>query len=475
MTIDMHKQLLILSILLCFLPVSAEGDLATDVDSASAESALENDIMGALQVAAEYESDRDYDSALDEYLSLVEVVAQSKGNFSDQLLEPLAGLSRTYIAMGYMEEAELSLRRAQHITHRNDGVYSPRQVEFIEMMVELALKTGEPLDADKQQQFLFFVSSHHFTGLDSIHAYTGLANWYTATGQYRKARKILDEVITLIKTDAGEHDLRLLEPLKLISQNRRLQGACCSEKSLELAIEILNQHDDAPADIIADIYAELADAYTFHRKADVAAGLYATSYAAMNTGVNQPPKMIAMSRKIGATRHSQSQMFRLERDSFGGYSRMRRMSLDEQLEADYQSPQIFTVPLPGNSYGVKIKDSLTMSPTARRTERTETWVGAPYQFIFRQLQNILPVALRDEASVASIFIQLNFTVSETGAVHDIEFTSTNAPVKLNKLMKEVVRKTRFRPGLVEGRPVITHNVTLSQSFEPNQKFPGREV
>jgi hypothetical protein len=462
----MGKRLLFLTLILMSLPLLSEEIQVTNGVAIEPEGSIDSEVMEAMAVAAEFEAVRDHDSALDEYLSLVEVVADSYGEYSDQLLEPLAGLSRTYIAMGYAEEAGLSLRRAQHITHRNDGVYSPRQIEFIEMMADLALLTRAPMDADKQQKFMFFVSSHHFSGLDGIHAYTRLATWYTATGQHRKARRILEEVITMIETEAGENDLRLMEPLKLISQSRRLQGACCIERSLERATGILDQHSDVPGDIVADIYSELADANIIYGKTDIAASLYAASYAAERTVKTQAPKMISMSKKIGNSSHPRKQMFAMRQDTFSGYDRMRRMSLDEQLKAQYQPPQIFTVAIPEHNYGLRIKDTLTMPPSGERVERTEALVGTPFQFLSHQLQNILPNALRDEVQLASIFIELNFTVSEKGSVQNIEFRSSNAPVKLNRLMKEVIRKIKFRPGLVEGQPVITHNVMLTQSFEP---------
>ena len=94
-------------------------------------------------------------------------------------------------------------------------------------------------------------------------------------------------------------------------------------------------------------------------------------------------------------------------------------------------------------------------------------VGNPFQFTFKQLQTILPSSLRNDADLATLSIELDFTVTETGAIRDIELTKSNAPVKLNRLMKQVLRKTRFRPALVEGQPVITHNVTLTQSFASN--------
>ena len=101
------------------------------------------------------------------------------------------------------------------------------------------------------------------------------------------------------------------------------------------------------------------------------------------------------------------------------------------------------------------------------SEPSQKMVGKPFQFIFRQLKTILPSSLRSEAKLANISIALDFTVTETGAIRDIEFAKSNAPAKLNRLMKEAIRKTRFRPALVDGRPVITHNVTLTQSFASN--------
>ena len=91
----------------------------------------------------------------------------------------------------------------------------------------------------------------------------------------------------------------------------------------------------------------------------------------------------------------------------------------------------------------------------------------PYQFLREQLENVLPLSYRNATSMAEISIEASFTVSENGRISDIEFTNSNAPVKLNRLMRKVLRKSRFRPALVAGRPVSEQNVTLTQSFISN--------
>lgn len=171
-----------------------------------------------------------------------------------------------------------------------------------------------------------------------------------------------------------------------------------------------------------------------------------------------------MSRQLDGTRRHNIQMFRPERNLFAGRRSLRRMSVQEQLEAAYQPPQRFVLPLNENTYGVKIKDAMAPTDTS---EPVLKMVGKPFQFIFAQLKTILPGSLRNQASLANISIAFEFTVTEAGAIRDIELTKTNAPAKLNRLMKEVLRKTRFRPALVDGQPAIKHNVTLTQSFASN--------
>lgn len=418
----------------------------------------------SLSIASDYEVNGDHDAALAAYSQLLDEVSREKGDYSIDLFEPLMGLGRSYIATGSPDLAEETLKRAQHITHRNDGVYSPKQFEIIELITRLALDSNDPLEADKQQQFLFFLGTHHFEGLDALPVYIKLSEWLMQTGQYYRARKILQEAIALVLEMGGEYDLRQLELLQIMAKTRRLQGRCCGERSLEKILGILSENNDIAGDLRANAYSELADAYTLRGKTAEAARLYLLAWQAGNDGSDQAPKMIVMSNSLNAARHQQKKMYRIERDPFDRYNQMRRMSVSEELTAEYQTPQLFLVPMDDSGYGIKIKDARQSATTQ---EKTEKMIGTPFQFIFRQLQNILPNSMKSEVNLATISIGLNFTVTEKGRIRDVEFTKSNAPVKLNRLMKEVMHKARFRPALVDGQPVITQNVTITQSFSSN--------
>ena len=61
----------------------------------------------------------------------IDLISKRDGPFSEKLYEPLLSLAELYVEEGETEDAENTLRRAQNITHRNEGVYSPKQLEVI--------------------------------------------------------------------------------------------------------------------------------------------------------------------------------------------------------------------------------------------------------------------------------------------------------------------------------------------------------
>ena len=417
-----------------------------------------------VQNSEDLESTGGYATSIKEYERLIEHISLKSGDFSSDLFDPLLSLGRAYAASGNVEQAHDTFDRAQHIAHRNEGVYSPKQFEILEIKTRLALQSGEPLEADRLQRFLFFINRHNFDDLEVLPAYLNIGKWYMETGQYHRSRKVLKEAVALIHESAGVYDLRLLEPLQLIAKSRRLQGSCCTEKLLLEVLDIIENNDNVPLDMQATAYAGLADAYTVSGKSEDAAKFYALASLNVNPTIQQEPRMIAMSRQLDGNRRHNMRVFRPERNLFAGRRTLQRMSLKAQLDAPSQPPQRFILPLNENTYDVKIKDALA---PADISEPVLKMVGKPFQFIFAQLKTILPGSLRNQTSLANISIAFEFTVTEAGAIRDIELTKSNAPAKLNRLMKEVLRKTRFRPALVDGQPAIKHNVTLTQSFASN--------
>ncbi len=422
----------------------------------------ENDLAAKLDEAFLFENEGDFDAALSAYSQMLDETVAENGEYASELVDILVGLGRNYSLLGSPELAEAALERAQHIVHRNEGVYSPGQFEILEIRTRIALENNEPLVADKQQRFLFYLGSRHFDGIDALPAYLKLSQWYMDTGQYHRARTSLKKAITLIQENDGEFSLLQLEPLRLVAETRRLQGNCCGEKSLGKALEILNHNEQAPADIASRIYLELADAYALKGKKEKAAELYSSALTLEAGSGNRSPELMTMSNRLNSQRQSQMRIYQVERDPFhSGYRQITRRSDEEMLLADHQPPQFFVASADRPRFGVKIKDALQV---ASSTEKVEKMTGYPFQFALKQIRNILPGSLSSEEALASLAISVSFTVTEEGKIRNVLLISSNAPAKLNRLMKDVMHKTRFRPALVDGRPEIAHNVTITQSF-----------
>ncbi len=399
--------------------------------------------------------------ALAQQQARIEEIVRNGGEFSLDLIEPLIALGRIYRDMGDADSAREALLRAQHITHRNEGVYSARQFEIIEMLVDLEMQSGQPMKADKLHKLLFFVKTHYYEGLDNIPAYLELADWYNETGQYHRARKLLSEAVDRIEEEAGPQDLRLVKPLQMIATSRRLQGMCCAEKSLQKSLDILDHNADSPGDLQSQILNELADAYILSGKPERARTYYERAWN-IHPAPDSEPELLAMSRQLNSVRRSElKQMYRPVHDGLGGHTDFRQMSVEEQLLAAYQPPQKFVVPADQARYDIKIRDAMEKISGDPETEKLR---GKPFQFVLTQLHNILPISLRDEAAMANLRISLRFTVTDTGRAKNIEIVNSNAPVKLRRLMKEVVSKARFRPALIEGKPVTRDGFQLTQSF-----------
>ena len=84
------------------------------------------------------------------YQKSIHIIERHKGVFAPELLTSLNHLGSLYYDISNYELAMDAFRRAQHITHRNTGVYSLEQLKFIDWITVINLNTSRSKDADKQ-------------------------------------------------------------------------------------------------------------------------------------------------------------------------------------------------------------------------------------------------------------------------------------------------------------------------------------
>lgn len=414
------------------------------------------------QLARIHEQNQEFNLAVEEYETAVDEIELADGPYSPRLIEPLTGLGRSYLALGEYELADQTLKRAQHLAHRDEGVHSLTQLPVIDVLTEKYLREDKPLKADQQQRFALYVAEHQYgkNSTDIVPALYKHADWYMESGQYRQARETLERITEIIKSEGGDTDLRLLKPLMLIAKARRLEGICCSYKGLEPALEVLEHNPEATDDMLVDAWLALGDAYLASHDEEQAHQYYKSAWALDPDRFDKPHK-IAMSDSLESSHTGLTRYYRVEQDVFGR-RRLEEMTPEEKQTLENQPPQEFLLPLSEENYNIKITD--------RRHKMEDVdpvikLVGEPFKFNYEQLRYILPLNKRAPDELAGLYVTASFTVDAEGNVENIEIVDSNSPVRLNRLVQKTLRKTQFRPAFVDGNPVKTEEVKLTQTFQ----------
>jgi tetratricopeptide (TPR) repeat protein len=345
----------------------------------------------------------------------LEFVEQKANPFSLTILRITMARGLTQTELNLFEEAEESFRRAQHISHRNGGVYNPEQLEIIDELVRLNLKQGAYSDADREQQFNLRISEQAYgknseelipvldrlgryfaTRGDMIPLSTGVADYrYYRDSLFRRSLDMYNRAIKIVEDNHGVNDIRLVELLRGLARTRLLQvtNRSASEVALERALSIVesNPGADIPDRVRAMIY--LADMYTI--TGDARAGVvYLEAWESM------------------------------EKDP----------AYDELQAEIFGTPTRLHPEVTGLLY-------LERKPDAVTTQDIE------------------------------LFIDVSYSVKANGRVGDFKLVDKNVPNEQVRLIRNRLGASRFRPRILDGKLVSTDNLMIHQTFQLMEDRP----
>lgn len=432
----------------------------------------------ALQVASAAEQRGDLTHAIQAYDAAIATLTASHGQYDNSLVAPLIGLARCQIAQRDYSHATNALEKAQYIMHRTSGVDTLRQLGVIDLMTKIHMNQGKPLDANRQQQFALFLSRHNYKSdsPDLLPAIYKLSRWYIDTAQFRQARQTLQHAVNLIRHHFGPNDPHMIEALMLEAQNARMARRCCSYRYLERARNIVLLHPKMPGDARARVYVSLGDAYLNDFKYKRARAAYEKAWhllGAKNAGdAFSSPKIIATSHELNRIAHSYTTMCTVSADPFAALDApdptsvcgvgTRQLSYRDMLTIGQQAPQQFSVTRGEAPVRYIINDQAIVN---RKVGAAQRVVGRPFRFLRAQLTYILPARYHDGDNLAKLKVHLDFTVQANGHVSDLRLLDKQVPNSFASLMRKVVLMSRFRPRMVDGKPVTTKHVRLVETFD----------
>ena len=413
-----------------------------------------------------------YELAIKDYLALMENIEAREGQFSAELVGPLLGLARSYLALNELVAAEDSAARAQHLQHRDGGVLSLDQLAVIEIKTRIHLLEGRPSKADKQQRFAFYLAERNH-GNDSVEALPAaykLIDWYTATGQYYKAQRLLVRTIKSFSESKGQQEAgqeeALLPALLRSARLRRLRGIAGQHRHLESALKVITENPDIAQERKTEVYLALADAYLIANRFVDSQKYYQIMFDSLdeNDQLEQfsQPKELALSNLLNESNSKGYSEYKGNSLNRVDVSSRDYRTFDRDNELSLSEPQKLVLPFQDDDYAVLFNEN-SNDPAAHKTFEV---VGEPFRFVRDQLADFLPRTLRSDEGLATIEIEMIFSVNAEGRTHNINVASEQATGRLLRTMRRVLAKTRFRPRLLDGQPVATKVMELTQTFQP---------
>ena len=220
----------------------------------------------------------EYPAAEGNYRRSIKILEGAQGIYGERLVRPLTGLGLVYNAAGRYPEGLLVFQRAQHITHRNDGMYALDQLDILDGQTQSFLGLDEFAEADRTQRLALVVSERKLgkRSLGVVPALYKLGKWYQQTYQYTNQRILYRRALDILEAHHGPDDLSLVEPLRGIATSRYLEGIRRTEgeRALERALEIVNKHPDVDSEERVRTLVDLGDWYITSSKADAGLPLY---------------------------------------------------------------------------------------------------------------------------------------------------------------------------------------------------------
>lgn len=355
----------------------------------------------------------------------IEIVEAEHGPFQKDLVRLLVAKAVIEIQNRFFEAAEQDLRRAQHITHRYDGVYTRDQLGIVDRLTDLSLMRGNVLDADREQRFNLKISEQVYGGKSEelVPVLERLGEYFASrgfvipnvrpsqeTGQisrddllasspsyraalFRESLDLYERAIEIVENNYGPNDLRLIEPLKGLARTRLKQGTARgnAEDAMERALDIVRNNPQTDASDHARALVDLGDIYTI------------------------------TSDKRAEDRYAEAWELLTEND------------LIELRNAFFGTP---TKLFPDHAF-VRVLD--------RR-----------------------PIAAEEDET---LFAEVEFSVVDDGRVSEVRVLEGNIPNDDKSVLRNALRHTRYRPRLVDGKPVNTDGLTILQTYEVRPRQP----
>lgn len=166
-------------------------------------------------------SNGQYDAAIQNFTSSVEILESVEDRLNDALVNPLKGLGAAQLGNGRPDQARKTYTRAAHITQVNEGPHNLDQIEILESIAETHIRMGDTKAARDILDRIHIINVKHFEKdpLGLLPSLMSRADWQHRAGYYADERTTYRRAIRIIETSSGKNSYILVEPLRRLGQS----------------------------------------------------------------------------------------------------------------------------------------------------------------------------------------------------------------------------------------------------------------
>jgi TonB family protein len=383
---------------------------------------------------------RNYSEAQTAFKEAVQIVEAHAGGASPQLLDPLRGLGYSLAANDKHNEAIPPLERALLIDRRSYGLYDMAQQKVLRQLAESLVKVGRPADAERHVAYLVQLGDRVYGRRDprQVPILCFAASWHADLGDFLTARMIYRQAIDIVERKLGPNDATTVEPL------RGLAGTYTQElyfSTLGLRTQTLDRQPTS-ADGSSNQQKELNPRY-----------LGTEGEKALERAVNileaQPPS--AQDTLLDTLIQS------------GDWFQIKHMP--EKAIPYYRRAAALSAKLTAAAAATPAAAGTTAAAAAAEPAPLSFPVRVYYPTPSQATRNTtLPAEQVDER-----FVEVQFTVTDSGDVEDARITETNGTQRQSADTLAAIRAARFRPKFVNGEPVATTGMTNREVFRTRKE------
>lgn len=373
-----------------------------------------------------------FHGSVETYNKAIVAIEDQYGVYDSRLSEQLMGLGLAYQSQGEHKVAVGAFKRAAHINRINHGLYSLSQEPMLSHLVESYAADGDWKNASDKQQLLYDIKCRNY-GKNSpklLATLSDMVEWHMSAYQkgsnithLLRAWELNQQAISIIETNFGPNDLQLNDAL-------------------------------------------IRQVSTSYHLAE-----YQMSISAPTNSFSQSQQTVSSFTQPNFPEQDQRFHSMLSPYRDGKTALLRRVELykkNPQATSDNQADALIKL---GDWYfyfnkresAIKIYQEAEkiLAATDQSGMRIENVFGQPHALIFES--NSLPEQQRDRAKQQG-YVEAKFDVTPAGRARDVQIMESEPPNMMDALVQQSIQSTRYRPAIINGKPVLTKNVIYRHVF-----------